>query len=304
MYFLFFGVLVMGQLESLRSSQLGNTILETIQLHLETDEPISNLITLLDGIQVKHQLNLEANYTKDYQKCQKEKETVIELVNDLHSQKMELREEIQLHKPKIEQLLIMNEIKEKERDILVEQAKTIKNRMDVQKQVYDRNLNILDDQRYDYASYKIPIEGLNSSILKKEEIKPFLRPVQRYLIDYIDERIVFEDKALSAKKRYYELQSHQINEQYHSLTDQQDEINEKLQDLKLIVQSLENDWVELNRKLDTKQIELNDIKNHCQEIQGQYQNRKKQIHLQFETVLKAKDLIEHNYGWLRQQLGF
>lgn len=67
---------------------------------------------------------------------------------------MELKEEIQLVKPRIEQLEIIKVIKAKELMLLDEQKQIANQRLQAQRETYDKETRKLNEQRYDYVSFK------------------------------------------------------------------------------------------------------------------------------------------------------
>lgn len=67
---------------------------------------------------------------------------------------MELKEELQLVKPRIEQLEIIKVIKAKELMLLDEQKQIANSRLHAQRETYDKETRKLNEQRYDYVSFK------------------------------------------------------------------------------------------------------------------------------------------------------
>ncbi|CAD8075356.1 unnamed protein product [Paramecium sonneborni] len=289
---------VYAQLEQLRETELGSTLLETVQLHIQADEPTGDLLQLLNGINDK--LLKQRNNTNKLQKqkldeCMQNVESLEEFIVKLNENKFDVKEEIYAHKPHIEQYEHMKSTKNKEKELLIKNIEICQNRENQQKQQYHKLTMQLQEKRYDYVNQKNPL----SLKIDQQSLKPLLND----LIDFTTDMMSLEDKYFDEKEQ----QTRNLIQLYQSQLDSViiflDQIQENIEETEHQVKQLELEYNEIIHRINLKQEQVNDIKEECNNIFQQTKHQSQHITKEIEVVNQIIQLIEHNFGWLRKQLG-
>ncbi|CAD8176523.1 unnamed protein product [Paramecium octaurelia] len=289
---------VYAQLDQLRETELGSTLLETVQLHIQADEPTGDLLQLLNGIHEK--LVKQRNNTNKLQKskldeCMLNVESLEELIAKLKEDKYDVREEIYAHKPHIEQFEHMKSTKNKEKESLIKNIEICQNRENLQKEQYHKLTIQLQERRYDYVNQKNPL----SLKIDQQSLKPLLND----LIDFTTDMMSLEDKYFDEKEQQTKNLISLYQSQLDSVIQFLDEIQENINETDHLVKQLELEYNEINHRINLKQEQVNDIKQECNHIFQQTKFQSQRITKEIEVVNQIIQLIEHNFGWLRSQLG-
>ncbi|CAD8088124.1 unnamed protein product [Paramecium sonneborni] len=290
--------IVQAQLDQLRETELGSTLLETVQLHIQADEPTGDLLLLLNEIHDK--LLKQRNITNKLQKskldeCMHNVESLEELIVKLRENKFDVKEEIYSHKPHIEQYEHMKSTKNKEKELLIKNIEICQNRENSQKDQYHKLTVQLQEKRYDYVNQKNPL----SLKIDQSSLKPLLND----LIDFTTDMMSLEDKYFDEKEQQTRNLIQLYQSQLDSVVTFLNEIQENIEETEHLVKQLELEYNEINHRINLKQEQVNDIKQECNNIFQQTKHQSQHITKEIEVVNQIIQLIEHNFGWLRSQLG-
>ncbi|CAD8164753.1 unnamed protein product [Paramecium pentaurelia] len=289
---------IYGQLEQLRETELGSTLLETVQLHIQADEPTGDLLQLLNGINeklVKQRSNMNKLQKQKLDECMQNVESFEELIAKLKENKYDVREEIYAHKPHIEQYQHMMITKIKEKELLLKNIEICQNRENQQKEQYHKLTIQLQERRYDYVNQKNPL----SLKIDQQSLKPLLND----LIDFTTDMMSLEDKYFDEKEQQTTNLISLYQSQLDNVINFLNEIKENIDETEHLVKQLELEYNEINHRINLKQEQVNDIKQECKNIFQQTKHQSQHISNEIEVVNTIIQLIEHNFGWLRSQLG-
>ncbi|CAD8161082.1 unnamed protein product [Paramecium octaurelia] len=289
---------IYAQLDQLRETELGSTLLETVQLHIQADEPTGDLLQLLNGIHeklVKQRSNMNKLQKSKLDECILNVESIEELIAKLNENKYDVREDIYAHKPHIEQYQRMMTTKIKEKELLIKNIEICQNRENLQKEQYHKLTIQQQERRYDYVNQKNPLS------LKIDQYS--LKPLLNDLIDFTTDMMSLEDKYYDEKQQQTKNLISLYQSQLDNVINFLNEIQQNIDETEHVVKQLELEYNEIIHRINLKQEQVKDIKQECNNIFQQTKQQSQHISKEIEVVNQIIQLIEHNFGWLRQQLG-
>ncbi|KAM3146727.1 hypothetical protein pb186bvf_001257 [Paramecium bursaria] len=158
--------------KQLSETKFGRTLLETIQIHIASNEPISNLIEMFESLENKIitvQEKSDASFQRTKSKCDKDLSQLTEQIDSYILKSKQLKSDLELLNPQLKVFTATVERKEKE---LVEYKNELDKAQIKRKQENEQYKQILDDLEqalFGVNSVKTEFNGFVLSITKGQQ---------------------------------------------------------------------------------------------------------------------------------------